>query len=201
MTAYESKIASRSVFRLLLGGVARFRSWLHIMKKVRKMRAQGAKIGLPIGIGRSIVLPASKNLVIGDHCSFQTSHLDVRSPLKIGNHVIIGDDVRIITASHNIDSPDWDFKAYGLEIGDYVWIATKAMILPSCRHIGRGAVIGAGSVVVKDVPDMAVVAGNPAQIIRYRKCVHTELCVEELQGGDFPTYFKTALNLRFGRHA
>ena len=62
------------------------------------------------------------------------------------------------------------------------------MILPSCRHIGRGAVIGAGSVVVKDVPSMAIVSGNPAQIIRYRKCVHENLCVEALQGGDFKSY-------------
>jgi acetyltransferase-like isoleucine patch superfamily enzyme len=53
------------------------------------------------------------------------------------------------------------------EIGSDVWIGRGAIIL-SGKRIGNGAVIGAGSVVTKDVPDYAVVAGNPARIIRYR---------------------------------
>lgn len=60
-----------------------------------------------------------------------------------------------------------------------------------CRHIGRGAVIGAGAVVAKDVPPMAVVVGNPAKIIRYRKCVHDSLVVESMLGGDFEKYCET----------
>ena len=60
-------------------------------------------------------------------------------------------------------------------------------------EIGRGAVIGAGAVVVKDVPPMAVVSGNPAQIIRYRKCVHEKICVEKLLSGDFEVYAKLFL--------
>ena len=83
-----------------------------------------------------------------------------------------------------------DIKPYGLEIEEYVWIATRAMILPSCRRIGRGAVIGAGAVVVKDVPPMAVVSGNPAKIIRYRKCVHEHLLPEVLLGGGLVSYLR-----------
>lgn len=56
----------------------------------------------------------------------------------------------------------------GLEIGSDVWIGQNAIILPGARRIGDGAVIGAGSIVTKDVPDFAIVAGNPARIIRYR---------------------------------
>lgn len=55
-----------------------------------------------------------------------------------------------------------------LTIGNDVWIGFNALILPSVTKIGDGAVIGAGSIVTKDVPPFAVVAGNPAKIIRYR---------------------------------
>lgn len=114
--------------------------------------------------------------------------LDTRAPVKIGSHVIIGDRSRIITCSHDVDDPEWTFKPYGIEIEDYVWIASNAIILPSCRRIGRGAVIGAGAVVAKDIPPMAIVVGNPATVLRYRKCVHENLVSESMLGGDYVAY-------------
>lgn len=53
-------------------------------------------------------------------------------------------------------------------IGHDVWVGKNAIITPSVNRVGNGAVIGAGSVVTKDVPDFAVVAGNPAKVIKYR---------------------------------
>lgn len=53
-------------------------------------------------------------------------------------------------------------------ISDDVWVGHNAIILPSVSHIGRGAVIAAGSVVTKNVPPYAVAAGNPAKVIKYR---------------------------------
>ena len=194
MTNYEQDIRSRGVLRYWLGFFARLMPWLKIQCKLRKMRRAGATIGNHIGIGSNIMPPASKNLKIGDHVSIHTDRIDVRAPLTIGDYVILGDSASIITCSHDIDDPEWKFKAYGLEIEDYVWIATRAMILPSCRKIGRGAVMGAGAVVVKDVPPMAVVSGNPAQIIRYRKYLHEKLKPEHLLGGGLADYLK----VRFG---
>lgn len=55
-----------------------------------------------------------------------------------------------------------------LTIGNDVWVGQNALILPSVGKIGDGAVIGAGAVVTKDVPDFAVVAGNPARVLKYR---------------------------------
>ena len=55
-----------------------------------------------------------------------------------------------------------------LEIKDNVWIGTRAIILGNVRTIGTGSIIGAGAVVTKPVPDYAIVAGNPARVIRYR---------------------------------
>lgn len=149
---------------------------------------------MPLSLARR----ANKNLSIGDHVSIQTDRIDLRSPVKIGSHVIIGQDSEIITTSHNIDSPDWEHKYYGIVIEDYVWIPTRVMILPSCRYIGRGSVIGSGSVVVKDITPMAVVGGNPADQFKERTCVHSELVIESLLGGDYDIYKKARkeFNLR-----
>ena len=61
----------------------------------------------------------------------------------------------------------WDNKG-DITLGNDVWIGANATILPSVSHIADGAVIGAGSVVVKNVPPFAIVAGNPSKIIKYR---------------------------------
>ena len=56
----------------------------------------------------------------------------------------------------------------GLEIGHDVWMGQQAIILPGCKKIGNGAIIGGGSIVTHDVPPYAIVVGNPARVIRYR---------------------------------
>lgn len=55
-----------------------------------------------------------------------------------------------------------------LEVGNDVWIGDSAIIMPSVKNIGDGAVVAAGAVVNKDIPPYAVVVGNPARIVRYR---------------------------------
>lgn len=59
-------------------------------------------------------------------------------------------------------------KKLGVTIGDDVWIGANSVILPGVK-IHNGAIIGAGSVVVKDVPANAIACGNPAKLIRYRE--------------------------------
>jgi virginiamycin A acetyltransferase len=61
-----------------------------------------------------------------------------------------------------------DATRTALTIGHDVWIGFDAVILPGCAKIGNGAMIGAGAIVTHDVPDFAIVAGNPARILRYR---------------------------------
>lgn len=195
-TNYEKRIHDRTLLRYLTGLMARWRSNLRYEVARKIARRRGATIGesvvMPIGLARI----ANENLVIGNHVSIQTSNIDLRSPVKIGNHVIIGKDVKILTASHNIDSTEWDLKTYGLEIEDYVWVATSAIIMPSCRKLSYGSVVGGASCVVKNSDSMDVLGGNPAKCIRKRSVVHSDLVVESLLGGDYEQYKKVWKVLR-----
>lgn len=187
-TEYEKNIQNRSLFRYLIGLMARWKQHFKYDRAVRIARRRGAKIGEGVIMPLSLAKKANKNLSIGNHVSIQTDLIDLRCSVKIGNHVIIGYGTEIITMSHEIDSPEWEHKSYGIEIEDYVWIPTKILVLPSCRKIGYGAVVSSGSVVVTNVDAMAVVGGNPAKELKKRKCVHTNLVVESLLGGDYRIY-------------
>jgi len=61
-----------------------------------------------------------------------------------------------------------DIERSSLEIGNDVWVGYNVIITNKCKKIGNGAVIGAGSIVTKDVPAYSIVAGNPAKVIKYR---------------------------------
>lgn len=191
MTKYEEDNQSRTTLHYLLGLAARWKQHFKYDKAVRIARRRGAKIGEGVIMPLSLARMANGNLTIGDHVSIQTDQIDLRSSVTIGSHVIIGGGTKIITTSHNIDSPEWEPKYYGITIEDYAWIPTDVLILPSCRHIGYGAVIGSGSVVVKDVEPMSVVSGNIAKEFKKRKCVHSNLVVESLLGGDYRIYRDT----------
>lgn len=94
--------------------------------------------------------------------------LDVSgSPLRIGKHVSIRHDAIVYTHTHQFHKPDWrDLGAVTTDvptvIDDYAFVGTRAIILHSCKRVGRHSVVGAGSVVVCDIPDHEIWAGNPA---------------------------------------
>ncbi len=105
---------------------------------------------------------------IGDHTAIgRRTYLDGRADLEIGDCVSISPDTQILTAQHDMNDPDFG-NVYGpVTIEDYVWIGTRALILPGVR-IGRGAVVAAGAVVTRDVPPLTVVGGVPARPIGTR---------------------------------
>ena len=185
---YNSEICKRSKLRYILGLLIRWKIYLNHQRAVHIARKKGAIIGEGVIIPISLAKKANSNLVIGNHVSISTDKLDLRNPIHIGNHVIIGSYSQIITASHNVDSPEWEYKPYGIEIKDYVWIAQNVIILPSCRNIYTGAVVGTGAVVFKDVEEMSIISGNPAKEIRKRKCVHNNFTVESCLSGDYILY-------------
>lgn len=112
------------------------------------------------------------NIEIGENVffNFNCVILDVMI-VKIGSRTLFGPNVQIYTATHPVDYQE---RATGLEyakpisIGDDVWIGGSSVICPGVK-IGNRTVIGAGSVVTKDIPDDVFAAGNPCRIIRYLK--------------------------------
>ena len=97
----------------------------------------------------------------------------VHGPLKIGDNVMMGPDVTILSQTHIIERTDIPMGKQGMRearviIGNDIWIGMRSIIMPGVK-IGNGAVIGAGAVVTKDVPDYAIVGGVPARIIKYRR--------------------------------
>jgi len=94
--------------------------------------------------------------------------LDGRAPLSIGDHVDIASEVMIYNSEHDVDSEDFHAKEAPVEVGDYVFIGPRVIILPGVK-IGKGAIVAAGAVVTKDVPDFAIVGGVPASIIGERR--------------------------------
>jgi acetyltransferase-like isoleucine patch superfamily enzyme len=103
-----------------------------------------------------------KNSVINEKC-----RLDNRGGIYIGMNVSISSQVCILTGDHDIQSPDFAGRARAVNIEDRVFIGTRAMILPGVT-LGEGCVVGAGSVVTKDVAPFTIVAGIPAKPIGHR---------------------------------
>lgn len=130
-----------------------------------------------------------EHIKVGDRTSIGDSTLISRNEIEIGNDVIISwccwiydhnshsvawqdrlEDSHVIAASKNthelLKNKDWSHvDSAPIRICDKVWIGFNAVILKGVT-IGEGAVVGAGSVVTKDVPPYAVVAGNPARVVR-----------------------------------
>lgn len=97
----------------------------------------------------------------------------------IGNDVMIGTHCLIYTQNHEYIDISIPMRLQGPQrekvvvIGNDVWIGGRVTILPGVK-IGNGCIVGAGAVVTKDVPDYAIVGGNPAKIIRFRKSIYNE---------------------------
>lgn len=110
-----------------------------------------------------------KNIIIGNNNSInQRVMLDGRGgKLIIGDYVDIGQETNIWTLDHDPQDDYHGTKGGDVTIEDYVWIASRASILPGVR-VGRGAVVATGAVVTKDVAPMTIVAGVPAKVIGQR---------------------------------
>ncbi len=134
-----------------------------IRKQVRHFgKDSSALLGLEIRKG--------KNIIVGENCAINKNVLvDGRGGLvRIGNNVDIAQETNIWTLEHDVHDDYHHDKGGNVTIEDFVWIASRATILPGVT-IGRGAVVASGSVVTKDVPAMTIVGGIPAKVIGQRR--------------------------------
>lgn len=112
-------------------------------------------------------------LQIGDYSGIG-EHSEVYSDVRIGKYVMMGTGVKIYSKNHAFSRTDIPMCKQGFQtvkpviIEDDVWIGGGVIILPGV-HVHTGAILGAGAVVTKDVPPYAIVGGNPAKVIRFRK--------------------------------
>lgn len=109
--------------------------------------------------GKNITL--GKRVFINSGCKFQD-----QGGVVIGDDCLIGHNVVVATLNHDLDpSRRADMHPAPVVVGRNVWIGSNSMILPSVR-VGADAVVGAGSLVTKDVPAGSVVVGSPARVVR-----------------------------------
>jgi maltose O-acetyltransferase len=108
------------------------------------------------------------NIELGERVffNFNCVVLDV-CPVRIGDFTLFGPAVQILTPMHPFNASLRRKQEFGkpLEIGSDVWVGGGALILPGVR-IGSRTIIGAGSVVTRDIPDGVLAAGNPCRVIR-----------------------------------
>jgi acetyltransferase-like isoleucine patch superfamily enzyme len=144
-----------------------------VLRAVRKRLAKGIAKSFPLNRVRVRALQAAgysvgRSVYVGEEFHVTDDLYSAECSLVIGDRVSIAQRVLVVLASHPNSSRLRDVvgEVHGsVEIGDDAWIGAGAIILPNVA-IGAGSIVGAGSVVTKSVPPGAVVAGNPARVLR-----------------------------------
>lgn len=139
--------------------------FIHVILQLKGRLLFGVKVGV---LGNFTVVN-SKNVSIGSHCAINHGVFILgRHRITIGSHVVLSARCMLIDAG--LDKNEFSTQPFPkhtsgpITIGDGAWVGAGAIILSNVT-IGRKAIIGAGAIVTKDVPDFAIVAGNPARVI------------------------------------
>ena len=171
------------------------RAWNRlVVSKIKK--AAFAECGVNVRIGRRVKIEGYENIVCGDNVAIGADcrFLSTRARIILKDHVMFGPAVTVVTGNHRIDIKD----RYIMDITDEEkrpeddqdvifegdnWIGANSMILKGVT-IGRGSVVGGGTLVSHSVPPYAIVAGNPARIVKSRFDFYSES--DFLQSGTAP---------------
>lgn len=120
----------------------------------------------------------TRNTVLGSNVNFNGMEITGGGKVVIGDNFHSGPGCLFITEFHNYDEGkaipyDETTIIKDVEVGDNVWLGSRVVVLGGVS-IGEGAIIQAGSVVVKDVPPCAIAGGHPAKVFKYRDVEHYE---------------------------
>jgi maltose O-acetyltransferase len=143
-------------------------------KKIRRVLARPmlATCGEGVNIETGAVFGRGNRVWLGKFSDLGIN-CEIHGEVHIGDYTFMGPSVAIWTTNHAFNRTDIPMMYQGQQperpvfIGDDVWIGTRVTILPGV-NVGNHAIIGAGSVVTRNVPNWAIVAGNPARVIKYR---------------------------------
>lgn len=140
-----------------------FHAWRRFL-----LRLFGAQIGCAANIYPGVKIWAPWNLAVGNESGCADGCvLYSQGKITLGNRVVISQGAHLCTGSHDYERAGFPLVTAPIRIGDHAWIAAEAFIHPGVR-IGEGTVIGARSVVTKDMPDWMVCAGHPCQPLKER---------------------------------
>lgn len=134
-----------------------------------------AECGRKLNVEQGAYFGNGKDIRVGDLVGFGKNFTMHNRILNVDDYLMMGEDVMFLGGGHGFDRIDIPMglqESKGktpLYIAGDVWIGARVMVLPGCKRIGHGAIIGAGSIVTKDVPDYAIMGGNPAKVLKYRK--------------------------------
>jgi acetyltransferase-like isoleucine patch superfamily enzyme len=161
--------------KLVAGSILSY-SYNHLLSNLPSRKLRGAYLGAylaQMGKGTAIQMGCrflnGRKVHLGDRNIINFGCLlDGRKfEIHTGSDVSIGPEATILTLGHDPQSATFADKGGDVVIGDRVWIGYRALILPGIT-IGEGAVVGAGSVVTKDIEPYTIVGGNPARVIKQR---------------------------------
>lgn len=144
----------------IAGNVQIHRLWL--------LRLMGIRVGNGVHLNEQLYFLHGFNIEIGRKCNLGAFLKIVDyEPVSIGDNVLMSNNVTIISGSHN--TIDFNAIKGPVIIGSNCWIGAGVTLIGPCT-VGEGTVIGAGAVVVKDLPSFSICVGVPAKKIKNRPC-------------------------------
>ena len=154
-------VASLLLFRFSPTPLHAWRSFL--------LRCFGAKVGSGVHVYPGVQIWAPWNLELEDGCGIANGAiLYSQGKITIGKKAVVSQGAHLVTGTHDYSDAGFPLITKPIHIGSHAWVATEAFIHPGVT-IGEGCVIGARSVVNKDMPDWMVCAGHPCVPLKARK--------------------------------